>query len=1147
MVTAQDGSTTNTYTITVTRASSTNADLSSLTVSQGTLSPAFATATTSYTDSVINSVTGMTVTPTASDTSATIHVDGAIVASGAVSANIPLAVGSNTINVVVTAQDGSTIKTYTITVTRAGSSNADLSNLMVSQGTLAPTFDAATTSYTDSVINSVTGMTVTPSASDTNATIRVNGTIVASGTASANIPLTVGSNTINVLVTAQDGSTTKTYTIIVNRALSSNTDLSNLAVSQGTLSPAFATATTSYTDSVINSVTDMTVTPTASDTNATIRVNGTIVASGSASANPSHRRQQYHYCCLTAQDGTTTRTYTIAVTSAGSSNADLNNLTVSQGTLTPTFTSGTTSYTDSVTNSAASMTVTPTASGAGASIMVNGTAVTSGSASQSINLNVGNNTITIVVTAQDGTTTRTYTITVTRAPSSNADLSNLTVSQGALAPAFASETTDYSDSVANSAAAMTVTPTTAGAGASITVNGTAVTSGSASQAINLSVGSNTITIVVTAQDGTTTKTYTITVTRADSASTNADLSDLTISIGTLTPAFASGTTSYTDSVAYTVLGLTVTPTSADTGATIMVNGMAVTSGAASQEIALNIGDNTIEVTVTAQDGITTRTYTITVNRAAASSNTDLSNLIVSQGTLTPAFASGTMSYTDSVANSAASMTVTPTAAGTGATITVNGTAVASGSVSQAINLNVGSNTITMVVTAQDGTTTNTYTIAVTRVPSSNADLSNLTVSQGSLTPAFASGTTSYTDSVANSITSMTVTPTLADATSSITVNTVAVTSGSASQTIELNVGNNTITVVVTAQDGTTTNTYTITVNRTGSSNADLSNLTVSQGTLTPAFSAGTTDYTDSVANSVTSMTVTPTLADATASIMVNGMAVASGSVSQSINLNVGNNTITVVVTAQDGSTTKTYSIAVNRAGSSNADLGSLTVSQGSLTPAFASGTTSYSDSVANGVTGMTVTPTLADATASLTVNGTPVASGAASQAINLNVGNNTITVVVTAQDGTTTKTYSIIVTRAPSSNANLSSLSVSQGTLTPAFTSGTTSYTDSVANSVTSMTVTPTLADATASITVNTVAVASGSASQAISLSVGNNTITVVVTAQDGSTTNTYTITVTRAQSSNADLSNLTVSQGAPDPCLCTRYDDLLRLRGQHR
>ena len=86
-------------------------------------------------------------------------------------------------------------------------SNADLSNLAVSQGTLSPAFTTATTSYTDSVINSVTGMTVTPTASDINATIRVGGTIVTSP--GPRVSPSVGSNAINVVVTAQDGSTTK--------------------------------------------------------------------------------------------------------------------------------------------------------------------------------------------------------------------------------------------------------------------------------------------------------------------------------------------------------------------------------------------------------------------------------------------------------------------------------------------------------------------------------------------------------------------------------------------------------------------------------------------------------------------------------------------------------------------------------------------------------------------------------------------------------------------------------------------------------------------------------------------------------------------------------------------------------------------------
>ena len=69
------------------------------------------------------------------------------------------------------------MKTYTVTVTRAANSNADLSNLTLSDGTLNPAFDSNTTSYTASVPNATSSMTVTPTAADANATIqvRVNG------------------------------------------------------------------------------------------------------------------------------------------------------------------------------------------------------------------------------------------------------------------------------------------------------------------------------------------------------------------------------------------------------------------------------------------------------------------------------------------------------------------------------------------------------------------------------------------------------------------------------------------------------------------------------------------------------------------------------------------------------------------------------------------------------------------------------------------------------------------------------------------------------------------------------------------------------------------------------------------------------------
>ncbi|MEC0201055.1 Ig-like domain-containing protein [Paenibacillus lautus] len=99
-----------------------SADLSSVTLSNGTLSPVFASGTEVYTSSVPNSISTLTVTATALDSHATITVNGTLVISGQASSNILLNVGSNTIAIVVTASDQST-RTYTITVTRENSSS----------------------------------------------------------------------------------------------------------------------------------------------------------------------------------------------------------------------------------------------------------------------------------------------------------------------------------------------------------------------------------------------------------------------------------------------------------------------------------------------------------------------------------------------------------------------------------------------------------------------------------------------------------------------------------------------------------------------------------------------------------------------------------------------------------------------------------------------------------------------------------------------------------------------------------------------------------------------------------------------------------------------------------------------------------------
>ncbi len=95
-----------------------DAGLRSLTVSSGTLTPVFDSATTSYSLAVTAATTSITVSATAKASGSSVTVNGALVASGGTSPSIPLAVGSTTIVATVTASDGVTVRAYSILAVR---------------------------------------------------------------------------------------------------------------------------------------------------------------------------------------------------------------------------------------------------------------------------------------------------------------------------------------------------------------------------------------------------------------------------------------------------------------------------------------------------------------------------------------------------------------------------------------------------------------------------------------------------------------------------------------------------------------------------------------------------------------------------------------------------------------------------------------------------------------------------------------------------------------------------------------------------------------------------------------------------------------------------------------------------------------------
>jgi hypothetical protein len=351
--------------------------------------------------------------------------------------------------------------------------------------------------------------------------------------------------------------------------------------------------------------------------------------------------------------------------------------------------------------------------------------------------------------------------------------------------------------------------------------------------------------------------------------TVATLANLTVSSGTLTPAFSSTTYSYSVNVPYSTSSITLTATPTDGNATVVGDGLKN----------LNTGNNVFTITVTAQDEVTVITYTVTVNRGY-NTVTTLSNLTVSAGTLTPVFSSTTYNYTVNVPYNMSFMTLA--ASPTDANATLSGVGLK--------NLNLGENAFIITVTAQDGVTTQNYTVTVNRAENTDATLANLSVSAGALSPMFNSATYNYTVNIPFSITSLTLAATATDLNATVT--------GAGLKS--LNVGNNIFDITVTAQDGLTTQTYTITINRDMNTVATLASLTASEGELSPKFNSNVYTYFIDLSEYVTEITLTATPTDPNATVVGDGVKAIS----------TGTNIFTITVTAQDNITELHYMLVI---------------------------------------------------------------------------------------------------------------------------------------------------------------------------------------------------------------------------------------------
>ena len=214
---------------------------------------------------------------------------------------------------------------------------------------------------------------------------------------------------------------------------------------------------------------------------------------------------------------------------------------------------------------------------------------------------------------------------------------------------------------------------------------------------------------------------------------------------------------------------------------------------------------------------------------SASTNAYLTSVVLTPaGALSPSFATNGFSYTATNAfTDIPTVTVTNADSTATNTLFLNGVsqgAITSGVPSMALTLNVGSNNVAVQVVSQDLSVTNLYTVNVTKLAaplSANAYLTALAISPaGTLSPAFTTNGLTYTATNAYANNPVTVTATSGDANATLQLSfnggsfTTPVTNSLSigSQTLNLAPSPlNTVAVKVTAQDGVTTNLYTVNV------------------------------------------------------------------------------------------------------------------------------------------------------------------------------------------------------------------------------------------------------------------------------------------------------------------------------------------------
>ena len=1132
--------------------------LGQLDLSGITLSPEFSSDTYSYTARVEYTVTETTVAATTTHEESslpTVKGNGIMASDG----TVPLLVGDNEITVEVTAEDATTFRTYTIVVTRAKTS--------VSISTVA-----AEVSEGQNVVFTVTRDTVVPEPLDVPVSVTETEELVPDANEGAKvvtIPTSAKSMTLIVFTDVDDDAwkahSTVAATISENDAylIVTGAGSASAKVNDNDFPAASASLSVSPNPAAEGGTVTATVTVTTDADQQPHGGAGTLSISahdGTAQAadygrfgqtffqigpadftpltfNGATRYRAHYTAAIVITDDSDTEVdemfdITIAKSNApqitlsspattsvtirandSSTDPTLSVLSLSAGTLAPAFTSGTTSYTSNVGNAVEQITVNAKKNADDSTVSFLDSSdsdladADDGTPGHQVNLNVGENIIKVKVTAEDDTTMKVYTIIVSR--------TKPVVS----IRAETSEAVEGSDLIFTLSRQASV-PDRLGVRVNVDEDGALI--------FDIEEGNRTVAIPI----GATSTAFTVTTDSDDEVWEAHSTAKVTIA----------------NDDAYTV-----------------------NPGEGRAETLLKdddfpSGDATLSVdpVSVAEGGIVTTTITVTTDGDQRPHG--------GGGTLILSLVGGTAGDTDYGSLSQTTFPISKddfshSDVGGGA-FRYQGTYTATLVISDDSESETDENILFQLLKGADATqivmgnpTTATVTIAANDA-GADAELSALSLSEGTLSPNFATSTVSYAALVSYGVECISVMTTKSDQGAQVEFldgsdSVLADADDTAGHQVKLTVGENAIKVKVTAEDGITTKFYTITIARAkpqvriSSSPVDVSEsaevvFTVSRNAavsdiLEVMVDVEETNMLTSDANEGTVIITIPAQATSTTLAVAtdtdddmweeHSILTASISPGAAYDIEVGQGsaqvhiedddfpTATAVLTVspdpvvEGGTLTATLTITTTADEYPHGGGGTLVLSTSGVTAQTTDyGSLSQSSFVVAAADFSSVTVNVAvhyQAVYTATITIAEDSDAEVDETFEITVGKNSDASQISLTAGDTA-----LVTISASDlsvDATLTSLVLSEETLSPSFASNTTSYAASVGYGVEKVTLTPTLSDSNASVSIDMTTVATGSSHQ-VDLAVGTNSIQVVVTAQDDRTLTTYTITVTRAK-----------------------------------